>query len=228
MPNDATAPNERAIAACSWLENLKSFSLLFFDSAQFLEKINAQLVSHRYFLVHRGTFVQNMQHSITITVFLVGDEYKLVEKDLGFNFPSPTREVRGGEKSTEATFEWFLIVKTSPGFGEQFSSQIKLLLGVSLSNGSFSIGNANEISSPSLSAMVLNLAGKFQRAMTKESHDYHIRRGWCSVSFCFIPVLSDFFWFFFTFSRREFNKWREAFLKKKIIDKKLNNDNDDD
>lgn len=105
MPNDATAPNERAIAACSWLENLKTFSLLFFDSAQFLEKINAQLVLHRYFLVHRGNFVQNMQHSITITVFLVGDEYKLVEKDLGFNFPSPTREVRGGENSTEATFE---------------------------------------------------------------------------------------------------------------------------
>ena len=46
-----------------------------------------------------------MQHSITITVFLVGDEYKLVEKDLGFNFPSPTREVRGGENGTEATFE---------------------------------------------------------------------------------------------------------------------------
>ena len=81
MPNDATAPNERAIAARSWLENLKSFSLLFFDSAQFLEKINAQLVLHRYFLVHRGNFVQNMQHSITMTVFLVGDEYKLVEKD---------------------------------------------------------------------------------------------------------------------------------------------------
>lgn len=214
MPNDATAPNKRAIAACSWLENLKSFSLLFFDSAQFLEKINAQLVSHRYFLVHRGTFVQNMQHSITITVFLVGDEYKLVEKDLGFNFPSPTREVRGGENSTEATFEWFLIVKTSPGFGEQFSSQIKLLLGVSLSNGSFSIGNANEISSASLSAMVLNLAGKFQRAMTKESHDYHIRRGWShSALFRFYQISFGFFFLHFLGANLT-NEWRPFWKKK--------------
>ena len=105
MPNDATAPNERAIAACSWLENLKSFSLLFFDSAQFLEK-NQRSISIAPLLSRSSrNFFQNMLHSITITVFLVGDEYKLVEKDLGFNFPSPTREVRGGENSTEATFE---------------------------------------------------------------------------------------------------------------------------
>ena len=60
-----------------------------------------QKESHRSYYMHKK--LAKFSSESKPTVFLVGDEYRFVEKDFGLSFPSLPRVVREGENSTEAT-----------------------------------------------------------------------------------------------------------------------------